>query len=162
MPYNIRLPCCTTKQYGLNACEYGGDSSNYWLEWTPYDRRRKNYTYMVTLKCQGQNLNSRQGHVVTQVGHIAYDSMRLDERNTLRPLIRLNLFWIKVIEKTVGDLRWPQMTYWGVIDENWHLGHLWWSKETQFRVNVNMLMSKRASLNFTIDLTWLDHEIDMT
>ena len=24
-----------------------------------------------------------QGHAVTQVGHIAYESMRLDERNTI-------------------------------------------------------------------------------
>ena len=41
--------------------------------------------YSMTLKGQGQNLTSGQGHVVTQVGHIAYVSMRLDERNTMRP-----------------------------------------------------------------------------
>ena len=51
--------------------------------------------YSITLKEQGQNLTSGQGHVVTQVGHIAYVSMRLDERNTLRPLSRLYLFLIK-------------------------------------------------------------------
>ena len=47
--------------------------------------------YSVTLKDQGQNLASGQSHVVTQVGQFAYDSMRLDERNTIRPLPRLYL-----------------------------------------------------------------------
>ena len=51
--------------------------------------------YSMTLKCHGQNFTSGQGHMVTQVGHIAYDSMRLYERNTMRPLTRLYLFWIK-------------------------------------------------------------------
>ena len=65
-------------------------------------------------KVQGQNLTSGQGHVLTQVGHIAYESMRLDERNTMRPFSRLYLFWIKsYLQKTVGELRWPQMTFWG-------------------------------------------------
>ena len=62
--------------------------------------------YSMTLKGQGQNLTSGQGHVVTQVGHITYVSMRLDERNTMRPLSRLYLFWIKSYsQKTVVDLR---------------------------------------------------------
>ena len=70
--------------------------------------------YSMTLKGQGQNLTSGQGHVVTQVGHIAYVSMRLDERNTMRPLSRLYLIWIKSYsQKSVGDLRWPQMTFGG-------------------------------------------------
>ena len=51
--------------------------------------------YSMTLKEQGQNLTSGQGHVVTQIGHIAYESKRLDERKTMRPLSRLYLFWIK-------------------------------------------------------------------
>ena len=34
--------------------------------------------YSMTLQGQGQNLTSGQGHVVTQVGRIAYVSMRLD------------------------------------------------------------------------------------
>ena len=45
--------------------------------------------YSMTLKSQGQNLTSGQGHVVTQVGHITYVSMRLDEINTMKPLSRL-------------------------------------------------------------------------
>ena len=70
--------------------------------------------YSMTLKGQGQNLTSRQGHVVTQVGHIVYVSMRLDERNTMRPLSRLYLFRIKsYLQKMVGELRWPQMTFGG-------------------------------------------------
>ena len=69
--------------------------------------------YSVTLKGQDQNLTSDQGHVMTQVGHIAYDSMRLDVSNTMRPLPRLYLFWIKSYsQKAVGELRWPQMTFW--------------------------------------------------
>ena len=70
--------------------------------------------YSMTLKGQGQNLTSGQRHVVTQVDHIAYVSMRLDEGNTMRPLSRLYLFCIKSYsQKTVGDLRWPQMTFGG-------------------------------------------------
>ena len=65
--------------------------------------------YSMTLKGQGQNLTSGQGHVVTQVRHIAFVSMRLDERNTMRPRSRLYLSWIRVIRKkllvTLGDLR---------------------------------------------------------
>ena len=45
--------------------------------------------YNMTLKGQGQNLTSGQGHVDTQVGHITYVSMRRDEINTMRPLSRL-------------------------------------------------------------------------
>ena len=48
--------------------------------------------YSMTLKDQGQNLTSSQGHVVTQVGHIAYESKHFDDRNTMRPLSRLYLF----------------------------------------------------------------------
>ena len=64
--------------------------------------------FTMTLKGQGQNLTSGQGHVVTQVGHIVYVSMRLDERNTMRTLSRLYLFWIKSYSQkrlvTLGDL----------------------------------------------------------
>ena len=62
--------------------------------------------HSMTLEGQGQNFTSCQGHVVTQVSHIAYVSMRLDERNTMRSLSRLYLVWIKSYsQKTVGDLR---------------------------------------------------------
>ena len=46
----------------------------------------KHIQYMVTLQGQGQNLTWGQGHMVAQVGHIAYESMHIDEKNTLRPL----------------------------------------------------------------------------
>ena len=72
--------------------------------------------YTMTLKGQGQNLSSGQGHVVTQVGHIAYETMRLDERNIMRPLSCIYLLWIKRYsqkKKTVGELRLPQMTFRG-------------------------------------------------
>ena len=39
--------------------------------------------YMMTLKGQSQNFTSGQGHVVTLVGQVVYDSMRLDEAKTL-------------------------------------------------------------------------------
>ena len=56
--------------------------------------------YSMTLKSQGQNLTSGQGHVVTQVGHIVYVSMRLDERNTMRPtLTSLSLLDQKLFAK---------------------------------------------------------------
>ena len=48
--------------------------------------------HSMTLKGQGHHLTSGQGHVVTKVGQIAYGSMRLDKRNTMRPLPRLYLF----------------------------------------------------------------------
>ena len=62
--------------------------------------------YMMTLKGQSKNqLTSGQGHVVTQVGHIAYDSMHIDEINIMRPLPRLHLIRIKGYwQKTVDDL----------------------------------------------------------
>ena len=93
--------------------------------------------YSMTFKGQGQNLTSGQGHMVTRVGHIAYVSMRLDERNRMRPLSRLYLFWIKSDSlKTVGDLRWPQMTFGGssmktvtsVITEDLSQHHSQWMK----------------------------------
>ena len=71
--------------------------------------------YSMTLKSRGQNLTSGWGHVVTQAGHIAYLSMRVDERNTMRPLPRLYLFWIKsYLQKKNGWWTWwPQMTFCG-------------------------------------------------
>ena len=57
--------------------------------------------YSMILKGQGQNLTSGQGHMVTQVDHIAYALMRL-ERNTMRPLSRLHLFWIKSYSQKNG------------------------------------------------------------
>ena len=113
--------------------------------------------YSMTLKGQGQNLTSGQGHVLTQVGHIAYESMRIDERNTMRPLLRLYLFWIKSYsQKTVslGDLRWPCEGHrW-----NCHLGHHWGPKATPFRVNRNVPMRKRGRWNFA---HWLNPRPDV-
>ena len=119
--------------------------------------------YSMTLKGQGQNLTSGQGHVVIQVGHIAYVSMRLDERNTMRPLSRLYLFWIKSnLQKTVGDLRWPQMTFGGppmktvawVITEDLSQHHSQWMEMFWCEKEVVEILP--------IDLTWAGHEIDLT
>eukprot|EP00915_Cephaloidophora_sp_WS-2016_P011027 GHVH01016221.1.p1 GENE.GHVH01016221.1~~GHVH01016221.1.p1 ORF type:complete len:103 (+),score=2.35 GHVH01016221.1:53-361(+) len=53
-------------------------------------------TYIMTFKGQFQNLTSGQGHMVTQVGHIAYESMRIDETDTLVPFSRFYLVSIKI------------------------------------------------------------------
>ena len=119
--------------------------------------------YSMTLKGQGQNLTSGQGHVVSQVGHIAYVSMRLDERNTMRPLSRLYLFWIKsYLQKTVGDLRWPQMTFGGspmktvawVITEDLSQHHSQWMEMCWCEKEVVEILP--------FYLTWAGHEIDLT
>ena len=61
---------------------------------------------IVTLKGQIQNLTSGQGHVVTQVGHIAYESMHLDETHLSHiTLASLSLLNQKLFPKTVGELR---------------------------------------------------------
>ena len=44
------------------------------------------------LKGQDQYLTSGQGHVLTQRGHVAYQSMSLDETNTMTPFPPLYLF----------------------------------------------------------------------
>ena len=65
--------------------------------------------YSMTLKGQGQNLTSGQGHGLTQV---AISVERIDETNTLRPLFTsLALLDLKLSAKkllvTSGDLRRP-------------------------------------------------------
>ena len=56
-------------------------------------------------------VKSCQGHVMTEMGHIAYHWIRLAKTNVLTPIQRLYLFWSKVIGKwrlvTSGDLKWP-------------------------------------------------------
>ena len=37
--------------------------------------------YDLTLKGQGQNLTSGQGHVITETGHVANQSMCLDDKH---------------------------------------------------------------------------------
>ena len=112
--------------------------------------------YSMTLKSQGQNFTLGQGHVVTQVGHTAYESKRLDERNTMRPPTRLYLFGIKSYsQKVVGELRWPQMTFGGspmktvawFITEDLSQHHSEWMK--MFR------RGKEVVEIFPIDLTLL-------
>ena len=50
-----------------------------------------------------------------EMGHIAYQSIRLAKTNVLTPIPRLYLFLIKSYwQMTVGDLGWPQMTFRGV------------------------------------------------
>ena len=56
---------------------------------------------------------------MTEMGHIAYQSIRLAKTNVLTPIPRLYLFLIKSYwQMTVGDLGWPQMTFGGVGNAN--------------------------------------------
>ena len=56
-----------------------------------------------------------RGHVMIKIGHVAYVSMRLDERDSFTPFQRLKLYFLKVtLQKTCNfpmtsscDLRWP-------------------------------------------------------
>ena len=70
---------------------------------------------MLTLKCQGQNSTSGQGHVVTLIGYVACQSMHLDERNTLKPLPLLYLYQRLHAKKNAYDLMWPRII--------WRRGH---------------------------------------
>ena len=119
--------------------------------------------YSMTLKGQGQNLTSGQVHVVTQVGHIAYVSMRLDERNTIRPLSRLYLFWIKSYsQKTVGNFRWPQMTFGGSPMKTvaWVITEDLSQHDSQW---MEMFCCEKEVVEILpIDLTWAGHEIGLT
>ena len=59
----------------------------------------------MTLKGQVENLTSGQGHDLTRIGHVAYQSIRLVETNTLNLFWSLHLVSIKsYCQKTVGDL----------------------------------------------------------
>ena len=56
---------------------------------------------------------------MTEMGHIAYQSIRLAKTNVLTPIPRLYLFLIKSCwQVTVGYLGWPQMTFRGVGNAN--------------------------------------------
>ena len=58
---------------------------------------------------------------MTEIGHIAHQSICLAETNVLTPIPRLHLFWIKSYwQMTVGDLGWPQMTFRGVGNANFY------------------------------------------
>ena len=97
---------------------------------------------MLTFKGQTQYLTSGQGHVIIGTGHVAYQSMRLDKTNTMRPFPTLYLISIKSYEhKHVADPGWPQMTFPFVPDIKWHLGHHKRPKGTLFWMNRADLMT---------------------
>ena len=58
--------------------------------------------YELTSKGQGQNLTSNQCHVMTKIGHVAYQPMRLDETNARNEAIPnvLSLFNQELLTKT--------------------------------------------------------------
>ena len=70
---------------------------------------------------------------------------------------------LKVIrKKTIGEHRWPQMTFWGtpmktvtwVINEDLRQHHSEWMEMFQYGKEVFEMLP--------IDLTWAGHEIDLT
>ena len=68
--------------------------------------------YYLILKGQGQNSTSSQGHVMTEIGHVAYHSTRFDRTNAKKPsttfyLSSINSYW----HNTVYSLHWPPMTF---------------------------------------------------
>jgi len=61
---------------------------------------------MVTLLGQLHNLTSGQCHLVTQMGHVAYEATRIDETNTMVSFARLYLYHIKSYwQRSAGDLK---------------------------------------------------------
>ena len=61
--------------------------------------------YNMTSKGQVENLTSGQGHDLTEIGHVAYHLMRIDETNTINVERSLYLYSIKsYCRKTAGDL----------------------------------------------------------
>ena len=46
-----------------------------------FSRRVVSKHFFLNVKCQ--NLTLDLGHVVTEIGHVTYQSMRLDEENTM-------------------------------------------------------------------------------
>ena len=87
---------------------------------------------MLTLKGQGQNLTSGQGHVMTLIGHVAYHSMRLGERSTLEatPLLYLNSIksYRQKTHLTSYDLELPEGE---VMGSNLYMGHREWPDTRQ-------------------------------
>ena len=79
-------------------------------------------TYNVTLKDQDQiwpQVKVGQGHEVTQVGYIIYQSTRLNETNALTstPRLYISPFDRKLLAKKASDLEWPHLTFRGVRDQ---------------------------------------------
>ena len=63
-----------------------------------------------TPKGQGQTLTS--GHVVTKIGHVAYQSMCLNEPNTMKLFSAFYVFPIESYwQKYVCSLKWPRKTF---------------------------------------------------
>ena len=60
-----------------------------------------------------------KGHVMTRIGHVAYQSMRLDETNTLVPFHASNHPYQKLLTKkrfvTSDDVIWPFSVNWSKI-----------------------------------------------
>ena len=61
--------------------------------------------YSLTSKGHFENLTSGQGHDLTEIGHAAYHSIRIDETNTINVEWSLYLYSItSKCRKTAGDL----------------------------------------------------------
>ena len=83
--------------------------------------------YSMTLKGQVQNLTSGQGHGLTQV---AYQSKRIDETNTLRPLHVSSSSQSQVICKNLLVTSVTSDDLSEVTGQHLTLGHHEWPKST--------------------------------
>ena len=81
-------------------------------------------------------------------------------KNTIRPLSRFYLFWIKSYsQKTVGDFRWPQMTFGGSPMKTvaWVITEDLSQHDSQW---MEMFWGEKEVVEILpIDLTWAGHEM---
>ena len=86
--------------------------------------------YNMTQKSKKWNLTSGQGHDLTQIGHVAYHSIRIDEKTQWCCFEACSTLLSKVISQTwmvtFGDVIWPQMTLWGFTDGFLNIEPLLW------------------------------------
>ena len=123
--------------------------------------------YDLTSKGQGQNLTSGQGHVIIELGHVAYQSMRLDETNTRKPfptfyLCSIKSYWQKKLFVASNDLWWPfkrllakkrTLTIAAVPNH---------SDFKRFGLFLCVHMNLEAFSFFSIDLQWRGHGADLS
>ena len=111
----------------------------------------------LTLKVQGQNLTSGQGHMMTKIGHTAYHSMCLHKTNTMNPSPTFYLFSIK----SYLEIKYCSKPHVTCDDlsagcrQKTHLGHHGWSKILLFWKIWTVPMRTRGSRGILMFLHWL-------
>ena len=67
--------------------------------------------YNMAQKTQKWNLTSGQGHDLTQIGHVAYHSIRIDERNAM--VLFWSLYHASIKSFLAKNEWWPLVTSYG-------------------------------------------------